>query len=197
MDTLEMISPEHLHDTDIAITVAPCSKRAWHHRLGAPRAGLHGAAVAITGRRQPVLDSAVEALTSEGIKAVGVQVSTPSMAYVHCRRALPLQPNFPAGHILTASAAHLPLELIAPPKELKDVCAAFVPHVKEVRGVCMAQGDVRKNQDCERWLKETCDRLGGLDILINCAAGNFLVSLLCIAFASGFALHVLGILACA
>ncbi|CAK0787667.1 hypothetical protein CVIRNUC_010889 [Coccomyxa viridis] len=72
--------------------------------------GLHGAAVAVTGRRQPVLDSAVEALTSEGIKAIGVQ------------------------------------------------------------------GDVRKSQDCERWLKETCDRLGGLDILINCAAGNFLAS---------------------
>ena len=42
--------------------------------------------------------------------------------------------------------------------------------------MCVIQGDVRKNQDCERWLKETCDRLGRLDILINCAAGNFLVS---------------------
>ena len=49
----------------------------------------------------------------------------------------------------------------------------------------MTQGDVRKSQDCERWLKETCDRLGGLDILINCAAGNFLVSLLRVAIASG------------
>ena len=36
--------------------------------------GLHGAAVAITGRRQPVLDSAVEALSSEDIHAVGLQV---------------------------------------------------------------------------------------------------------------------------
>ncbi len=40
------------------------------------------------------------------------------------------------------------------------------------------QGDVRKNQDCERWVEETCARLGGLDILVNCAAGNFLVSFL-------------------
>jgi len=40
------------------------------------------------------------------------------------------------------------------------------------------QGDVRKNQDCERWVEETCSRLGGLDILVNCAAGNFLVSFL-------------------
>ena len=78
MDTLEMISPEHLHDMDIAITDAPCSTRAWHHRLGAPRAGLHGAAVAITGRRQPVLDSAVEALTSEGVNAIGLQVTCSS-----------------------------------------------------------------------------------------------------------------------
>ena len=53
---------------------------------------------------------------------------------------------------------------------------------------------MRKTQDCERWLKETCDRLGGLDILINCAAGNFLVSLLRVAFVSGFALLVLGFL---
>lgn len=41
-----------------------------------------------------------------------------------------------------------------------------------------AQGDVRKNQDCKRWVEETCARLGGLDILVNCAAGNFLVSVL-------------------
>ena len=37
------------------------------------------------------------------------------------------------------------------------------------------QGDVRKNQDCERWVEQTCAQLGGLDILVNCAAGNFLV----------------------
>lgn len=36
--------------------------------------GLHGADVAISGRRQPVLDSAVEALCSDGIKAIGIQV---------------------------------------------------------------------------------------------------------------------------
>ncbi len=42
--------------------------------------GLHGAAVAITGRRQPVLDSAVEAFSSEGINAIGIQV-------MHCSAA--------------------------------------------------------------------------------------------------------------
>ena len=49
---------------------------------------------------------------------------------------------------------------------------------------------MRKSLDCERWLKETCDRLGGLDILINCAAGNFLVSLLRVVYASGYALYL-------
>lgn len=36
-------------------------------------AGLHGAKVVISGRRQQVLSDACEALTSEGITALGVQ----------------------------------------------------------------------------------------------------------------------------
>ena len=76
--------------------------------------------MAVAGRRQPVLDSAVEALTSEGIKAIGVQVT------------IPMQPDFSAGHVLTASTACLPLELITPPKQLKDVCAVFISRLKEV-----------------------------------------------------------------
>lgn len=37
-------------------------------------AGLHGAAVAITGRRATVLEAAVQSLKSEGIHAIGIQV---------------------------------------------------------------------------------------------------------------------------
>ena len=75
-----MIHPVHLHEVKFDTTVDCCSQLPQHRRLIAPCAGLHGAAVAITGRRQPVLDSAVEALTSEGINAIGVQVRTPCMA---------------------------------------------------------------------------------------------------------------------
>ena len=39
----------------------------------------------------------------------------------------------------------------------------------------MLQGDVRKAADCERWVQETTARFGRLDVLVNCAAGNFLV----------------------
>ncbi|CAL8464691.1 g4226 [Coccomyxa elongata] len=72
--------------------------------------GLHGASVAISGRRQQVLDGAVAALRDDGITAIGVQ------------------------------------------------------------------GDVRKAADCERWVQEATTRFGRLDILVNCAAGNFLAS---------------------
>jgi NAD(P)-dependent dehydrogenase (short-subunit alcohol dehydrogenase family) len=44
-----------------------------------------------------------------------------------------------------------------------------------------AQGDVRKADDCERWVREAVGRFGRLDILVNCAAGNFLVRLCCCA----------------
>lgn len=37
------------------------------------------------------------------------------------------------------------------------------------------QGDVRKAADCERWVQEATARFGRLDVLVNCAAGNFLV----------------------
>ena len=74
----ERIHPAHLHAVKIASAFGRCFKRVKLHRLSVSCAGLHGAAVAVTGRRQPVLDSAVEALTSEGIKVIGVQVRTPS-----------------------------------------------------------------------------------------------------------------------
>ncbi|XP_030471575.1 peroxisomal 2,4-dienoyl-CoA reductase [(3E)-enoyl-CoA-producing]-like [Syzygium oleosum] len=72
--------------------------------------GKHGARVAIMGRRKPVLDSAVSALASLGIPAVGFE------------------------------------------------------------------GDVRKQEDAKRVVESTFRHFGRLDILINAAAGNFLVS---------------------
>lgn len=71
--------------------------------------GKHGASVAIMGRRRNVLDSAVSALRSQHIHAIGVE------------------------------------------------------------------GDVRKPEDAVRVLEETIKEFGKLDILVNAAAGNFLI----------------------
>lgn len=74
-------------------------------------AGLHGATVAITGRRQDVLDTSRSALQREGI----------------------------AAHAL--------------------------------------QGDVRSSEACERWVSTLQSQHDGvIDILVNCAAGNFLAT---------------------
>lgn len=37
-------------------------------------------------------------------------------------------------------------------------------------------GDVRKQEDAKRVVESTIERFGKLDILVNAAAGNFLVS---------------------
>lgn len=74
-------------------------------------AGLHGASVAITGRRQEVLDASKAALQRDGI----------------------------AVHAL--------------------------------------QGDVRSYEACERWVATLqAQHDGVIDILVNCAAGNFLAT---------------------
>lgn len=72
--------------------------------------GMHGASVAIMGRRKSVLDSALSALHSLGIPAVGFE------------------------------------------------------------------GDVRRQEDAKRVVESTFKHFGKLDILVNSAAGNFLVS---------------------
>ncbi|XP_047325595.1 peroxisomal 2,4-dienoyl-CoA reductase [(3E)-enoyl-CoA-producing]-like [Impatiens glandulifera] len=72
--------------------------------------GLHGASIAIMGRRQQVIDSAVSDLHSLGIQADGFA------------------------------------------------------------------GDVRKQEDAKRVVESTFKRFGKIDILVNAAAGNFLVS---------------------
>ncbi|CAN6684041.1 unnamed protein product [Malus baccata var. baccata] len=71
--------------------------------------GKHGASVAVMGRRKHVIDSAVEALRSQGVSAIGFE------------------------------------------------------------------GDVRKRDDAARVLESTVKHFGRLDILVNAAAGNFLV----------------------
>ena len=38
------------------------------------------------------------------------------------------------------------------------------------------QGDVRQYADCERAVQQTVARYGRLDIVVNCAAGNFLAT---------------------
>lgn len=72
--------------------------------------GKHGASVAIMGRRKQVLDAAVSALRSLGIKAVGFE------------------------------------------------------------------GDVRRQEHAKKVVESTFEHFGKLDILVNAAAGNFLVS---------------------
>ncbi|XP_028771808.1 peroxisomal 2,4-dienoyl-CoA reductase-like isoform X1 [Neltuma alba] len=72
--------------------------------------GKHGASVAIMGRRKQVLDSAVSALQSLGIPAIGFE------------------------------------------------------------------GDVRKQEDAARVVESAYEHFGRIDILVNAAAGNFLVS---------------------
>ncbi|XP_021300292.1 peroxisomal 2,4-dienoyl-CoA reductase-like [Herrania umbratica] len=71
--------------------------------------GKHGASIAIMGRRKHVIDSAVAALHSQGIPAIGLE------------------------------------------------------------------GDVRKEDDAARVVESTFKHFGRLDILVNAAAGNFLV----------------------
>lgn len=38
------------------------------------------------------------------------------------------------------------------------------------------QGDVRKMEDCNRWAAGCVDAFGALNIVVNCAAGNFLAT---------------------
>lgn len=72
--------------------------------------GMHGAAVAISGRRQAVLDEAVALLRADGIDAIGLQ------------------------------------------------------------------GDVRSAEACAGWVAAIVQKFQRLDILVNCAAGNFLAN---------------------
>jgi peroxisomal 2,4-dienoyl-CoA reductase len=38
------------------------------------------------------------------------------------------------------------------------------------------QGDVRSPEACQGWVRDTVQQFGHLDILVNCAAGNFLAN---------------------
>lgn len=56
---------------------------------------------------------------------------------------------------------------------LDDACAAMSAKGIKVLGL---QGDVRQQESCEGWVKQITSHLGRLDILVNCAAGNFLAT---------------------
>lgn len=53
-------------------------------------AGLHGAKVAIMGRRQQVIQDSAEKLQSEGVEAIGVQVLFPPDAYACLQHTAPI-----------------------------------------------------------------------------------------------------------
>jgi peroxisomal 2,4-dienoyl-CoA reductase len=57
------------------------------------------------------------------------------------------------------------------------VLDAAVKQLQDV-GVTVAglQGDVRSPEACQGWVADTLQRYGQLDILVNCAAGNFLAN---------------------
>lgn len=53
---------------------------------------------------------------------------------------------------------------------LQAACDALSPHMT----ISYVTGDVRKYEDCQRMVEEALRRHGRLDIVVNCAAGNFL-----------------------
>lgn len=59
-------------------------------------------------------------------------------------------------------------------KEVLDGAVAQL----QAEGITAAglQGDVRKPESCRDWVNTALQTFGGLDILVNCAAGNFLAN---------------------
>ena len=53
---------------------------------------------------------------------------------------------------------------------LQAACDALSPQMT----ISYVTGDVRKYEDCQRMVSEALKRYGRLDIVVNCAAGNFL-----------------------
>lgn len=56
---------------------------------------------------------------------------------------------------------------------LDSTCQALQAQGIKAAGM---QGDVRKADACERWVADILSTYGRLDVLINCAAGNFLAT---------------------
>lgn len=59
----------------------------------------------------------------------------------------------------------------------KDVLDAAVSKLR-AEGIALTglQGDVRKQETCDQWVAAVDSQFGRLDILVNCAAGNFLTA---------------------
>ncbi|XP_039167394.1 peroxisomal 2,4-dienoyl-CoA reductase-like [Eucalyptus grandis] len=108
--------------------------------------GLRGASVAVMGRRKHVLDSAVAALHLHGI---------------------PLTRKFPSflAHTLQTLSFLFRCLMIESLVWCGPCCCKAI-------GV---EGEVRKRDDVVRALESTVKSFGRLDILVNAAAGNFLV----------------------
>lgn len=59
----------------------------------------------------------------------------------------------------------------------KEVLDSAVSQLQEL-GITAAglQGDVRSMDACQDWVHTTVKMFGSIDILVNCAAGNFLAN---------------------
>lgn len=113
-------------------------------------AGLHGAAVVITGRRENVLRDSVAALQADGVTATAVTVCLFLILY----------------RSIVATCGK-----VEGKEKVRNSSAACWP--ENSFGL---QGDIRKEADVKKWVQQTLERHDRLDILVNCAAGNFLVS---------------------
>lgn len=141
-------------------------------------AGLHGARLGISGRRQDVLDAAVAALKAEGVTAMGLQVCEAGLAdrgerlCVEARTQVQCQEEGAERRIRQYVArfcvSHVYSRLL-PPNIPKPASPST--------GALPQQGDVRSSDACEGWVAALGAAWGpALDVLVNCAAGNFLAT---------------------
>lgn len=79
--------------------------------------------------------------------------------------------NYGVARQMAAHGAHLCL--MGRRKEVVENAAQTIATDFGCKAVAV-QGDVRKYEDCEKAVAEAVSHLGGLDVLVNGAAGNFL-----------------------
>jgi len=94
------------------------------------------------------------------------------------RQCLPaLPPSLPTTPPRPPSPAGLHGASVVITGRRKDVLDGAVASLR-AEGVTAAglQGDVRSAPACAEWVATTLKMFGGLDILVNCAAGNFLAN---------------------
>lgn len=131
-------------------------------RMACARAGKHGASVVIVGRRGAVVDKAVAQLQSEQIDAEGCSGDVRSPAST---RPAPPHPPYP-----------IPARLRDPPpsdSRTGEGTATKVP-ARLTGDACVPPPPPPPQEDAERAVKFAVEKFGCVDILVNCAAGNFL-----------------------